>query len=202
MNLFSVCRVSLPAAIVWSLVSCAGVGGLKKDPGFVAAGKAGSGALPEGLDFEVSSLDAAQCAAWLDEKLWPYIWHGEERDFALTLSRVVMKDGVCRQYRIFDSPSVRTYHLREVPAAAVTGAAFGPVVDNLKGPRTDRNHAFEIRAPWTRAWETWDVKAQKVTSRGRVEAESVTFYFTTRAAAVKAREVMMRLAVLAGKGNA
>lgn len=187
-------------AVPLVLVSCQTAGSLQKDPGFSPPPATSTAGLPGGLDFDPGKLSAAQCAAWLDQKLPPYIWHGEERDFTLTSGRVVFTRGHCRQYRVFSSPTVRTWHLREIPVKSVTSNCFGPVVSALNAPAADRNHYFEVSGPWTRQWETLDLTTQKVTAHGKVKAGNVTLHFTTRAAAEKARAVMMRLATLLQSG--
>jgi hypothetical protein len=184
------------------LASCSSPGSLRDDPGFLPAAGTSVAGVPDGLDFDPNSLTAAQCVAWLDQKLQPYIWHGKEKDLALTHGRVTFTDGVCRQYRMFTSPAVRTYHLRQIPVHQVVPASLGPVAGYAESDAVNRNYSFDVRGPWTRKWETWDLATNKVTSRGTVRGERVTFSFTGRAAALQAKAVMARLAELmqAGQG--
>lgn len=195
----STLRRLLPAVCAVTLAACAP---LSQDPGFNPPPPAPATAgVPSGLHFNASRLTAAQCAAWLDQKLPPYIWHGEEKDIALQPGRVIFSDGMCRQYRTFSSPGTLTRHLREIPVGSVTTAAFGPVINNPGDSRIDSNWSFTVTGPWTRRWETVDTATQKVTSHGTAAAGDVTLCFTSETAASQARAVMLRLAKLLNKAQ-
>ena len=190
---YSTLRGLLPAVCAAAFAACTP---LKQDPGFNPPPATPAAGVPGGLDFDASRLTAAQCAAWLDQKLPAYIWHGEEKDMTLQPGRVILSGGMCRQYRTFRSPDTLTFHLREIPLASVTPAAFGPVTHNQGASRIDSNWSFTVTGPWTRRWETWDTSRNKVTSSGTAAAGSVILYFTSQAAATQARAVMLRLAEL------
>lgn len=169
---------------------------LRQDPGFTPPPATATPGVPAGLDFDASRLTAAQCAAWLDQQLPPYIWHGDEKVIAHQPGRVVFSGGKCRQYRTFSAPGSLTYHLREIPITSVTPDAFGPVTHNPGATRINSNWSFTVSGPWTRRWEAWDTATNKVTSRGTASADSVTLAFTSPRAATQARAVMIRLARL------
>lgn len=199
MNIAALRRL-LPVLFAAALTCCTS---LRQDPGFnpPPAGTATPG-VPAGLDFDASRLTAAQCAAWLDQQLPPHIWHGDEKVIALQPGRVLFTGGLCRQYRTFSAPDSLTWHLREIPVASVTPDAFGPVTHNPGVTRINSNWSFTVTGPWTRRWETRDTTTNKITSRGTAKADSVTLNFTSRAAAVQARAVMIRLALLTNGGQA
>ncbi len=186
-------RPLLPALLALLTASCASTGSLRDDPGFLPAPVSEDPGLPRGLNFDAGALTAPQCVAWLDRSLQPYIWHGEELNLTLTHGRVTFTEGVCRQYRTFDSPALRTWHVREIPLGQVTPASLGEVSFNDAPNPVNRNYSFNVSGPWIRKWETMDLATQKVTSRGSARADRVTLSFTSRAAARQARAVMLRL---------
>lgn len=186
-------RRLLTALCTAALASCSH---LQHDPGFNPPPPATAAGVPRGLDFNPARLSAARCAAWLDQTLPAYIWHGDEKEIALQPGRVVLGDGMCRQYRTFTAADSRTYHLREIPLASVTPEAFGPVTHNAGASARDTNWSFTVTGPWTRRWETWDTARDKITSSGTAPADNAILYFTSPRAATQARAVMIRLARL------
>lgn len=183
MNFITARALGLLVASVVVLAPCESADGLSGAPAFTPVLVLTVSELPQGLEFDVESQAANQSSARLDQKVPRFMWQGKEKDFTLQIRRVMLTKGKCRHCRVFNSDSVRAWHLREIPVSAVTPGGFGRVLSCLTAPMPDQNHYFESKGPWTRHRETWDVTHEKRTTSGRVKAHSVTLHFTTRAAA-------------------
>lgn len=177
---------------------------LMRDAGFSQQGMDRLVANLPALPFNAAKLTRAQCEAWLERTLPMLAWRGGERDFAVTHNRVRIRDGIFRQYRIFDSGPAypaRTYQLRELPLSALVPEGMGPLERPLPMVKpVDQHWYFTVRpnarSQWKRQWEVWDETTRGVGGRGEFLAEDVIFRFRDEASAVQARAVFIRLAEL------
>lgn len=180
---------------------------LMRMAGFSLQGTDKSGPkLPATSDFDPSKLTATECAEWLTRMLPRLSWNGAEQDFAVIHNRVVISNGIFKQYRIYGGGAypARTYQVRQLPLQAIASDAISPIRTNpgIFSPSAKYWYftiAGNTRTPWRREYEVWDEQDRRVASRGTFMAERVRFNFSDPEGAAQARAVFHRLAALASR---
>lgn len=159
--------------------------------------------LPSTHAFNADNLTAEQADAWLAHMIPRLAFQGAVTDFLTLHNRVIIRDGMFRQYRIFGGGPypARTYQIRQLPFSAISADGISAVLHAPAYGHSSSGHWYftvkaNSRRPWVREWEVWDSAENRVNGRGTFHAEEVTFRFADPAGAAQARAVWLRRARL------